>query len=128
MAEKEKTRYNDAELEEFRQIILEKLEKAQKDYELLRTGLNNSDGNDVSDTSPTFKVMEEGASTLGKEETGQLAQRQMKFIQHLQAALVRIENKTYGICRDTGKLIPKERLRAVPHATLSIEAKAAGKK
>ncbi|MBP8904709.1 MAG: TraR/DksA family transcriptional regulator [Paludibacteraceae bacterium] len=128
MAEKEKTRYNDAELEEFRQIILEKLEKAQKDYELLRTGLNNSDGNDVSDTSPTFKVMEEGASTLGKEETGQLAQRQMKFIQHLQAALVRIENKTYGICRDTGKLIPKERLRAVPHATLSIESKAAGKK
>ena len=128
MAEKEKTRYNDAELEEFRQIILEKLEKAQKDYELLRTGLNNSDGNDVSDTSPTFKVMEEGASTLGKEETGQLAQRQMKFIQHLQAALVRIENKTYGICRDTGKLIPKERLRAVPHATLSIEAKSAKKK
>ena len=128
MAEKEKTRYNDAELEEFRQIILEKLEKAQKDYELLRTGLNNSDGNDVSDTSPTFKVMEEGASTLGKEETGQLAQRQMKFIQHLQAALVRIENKTYGICRDTGKLIPKERLRAVPHATLSIESKAEGKK
>lgn len=128
MAEKEKTRYNDAELEEFRQIILEKLEKAQKDYELLRTGLNNSDGNDVSDTSPTFKVMEEGASTLGKEETGQLAQRQMKFIQHLQAALIRIENKTYGICRDTGKLIPKERLRAVPHATLSIEAKEAGKK
>ena len=128
MAEKEKTRYNDAELDEFRQIILEKLEKAQKDYELLRTGLNNSDGNDVSDTSPTFKVMEEGASTLGKEETGQLAQRQMKFIQHLQAALIRIENKTYGICRDTGKLIPKERLRAVPHATLSIEAKEAGKK
>ncbi len=95
---------------------------------MLRTGLNNSDGNDVSDTSPTFKVMEEGASTLGKEETGQLAQRQMKFIQHLQAALVRIENKTYGICRETGKLIPKERLRAVPHATLSIEAKEGSKK
>ena len=128
MTEKEKTRYTDKELEEFRQIILEKLEKAQKDYELLRTGLNNSDGNDVSDTSPTFKVMEEGASTLGKEETGQLAQRQMKFIQHLQAALVRIENKTYGICRETGKLIPKERLRAVPHATLSIEAKEGSKK
>lgn len=128
MTQKEKTRYTDKELEEFRQIILEKLEKAQKDYELLRTGLNNSDGNDVSDTSPTFKVMEEGASTLGKEETGQLAQRQMKFIQHLQAALVRIENKTYGICRETGKLIPKERLRAVPHATLSIEAKEGGKK
>ena len=128
MTQKEKTRYTDKELEEFRQIILEKLEKAHKDYELLRTGLNNSDGNDVSDTSPTFKVMEEGASTLGKEETGQLAQRQMKFIQHLQAALVRIENKTYGICRETGKLIPKERLRAVPHATLSIEAKEGSKK
>ncbi|HNX89684.1 MAG TPA: TraR/DksA C4-type zinc finger protein [Paludibacteraceae bacterium] len=123
MTEKEKTRYSDAELEEFRDIIMEKLEKAQKDYELLRNGLSNLDGNDVSDTSPTFKVLEEGASTLNKEEAGQLAQRQMKFIQHLQAALVRIENKTYGICRETGKLIPKERLRAVPHATLSIEAK-----
>lgn len=128
MSEKVKTRYTDAELEEFRQIIMEKLEKAQKDYEQLRNGLNNSDGNDVTDTSPTFKVMEEGASTLGKEEAGQLAQRQMKFIQHLQAALIRIENKTYGVCRETGKLIPKERLRAVPHATLSIEAKAGGKK
>ncbi|MHB9054703.1 MAG: TraR/DksA family transcriptional regulator [Paludibacteraceae bacterium] len=128
MAEKEKTRYSDDELDEFRQIILEKLEKAQKDYELLRNGLNNTDGNDVSDTSPTFKVMEEGASTLNKEEAGQLAQRQMKFIQHLQAALVRIENKTYGICRETGKLIPKERLRAVPHATLSIEAKEGNRK
>ncbi|MDR1585009.1 MAG: TraR/DksA C4-type zinc finger protein [Prevotellaceae bacterium] len=119
----EKTRYTDTELEEFRQIIKEKLAKAQKDYEQLRDGLNNSDGNDVTDTSPTFKVLEEGAATLSKEEAGQLAQRQMKFIQHLQAALVRIENKTYGICRETGKLIPKERLRAVPHATLSIEAK-----
>ena len=119
----EKTRYTDAELEEFKQIILEKLEKAQKDYELLRNGINNQDGNDVMDTSPTFKVLEEGAVTLSKEESGRLAQRQMKFIQHLQAALVRIENKTYGICRETGKLIPKERLRAVPHATLSIEAK-----
>lgn len=123
MAEKEKTRYSDEELDEFRQIILEKLAKAQKDYEQLRNGITNMDGNDVSDTSPTFKVLEEGASTLSKEEAGQLAQRQMKFIQHLQAALVRIENKTYGICRETGKLIPKERLRAVPHATLSIEAK-----
>ncbi len=119
----EKTRYSDTELEEFRQIIKEKLAKAQKDYEQLRDGLNNTDGNDVTDTSPTFKVLEEGAATLSKEEAGQLAQRQMKFIQHLQAALVRIENKTYGICRETGKLIPKERLRAVPHATLSIEAK-----
>lgn len=127
MAEKEKTRYSDVELEEFRQIILEKLDKAQKDYELLRDGINNLDGNDVTDTSPTFKVLEEGASTLNKEEAGHLAQRQMKFIQHLQAALVRIENKTYGICRETGKLIPKERLRAVPHATLSIEAKGGNK-
>lgn len=119
----EKTRYAEAELEEFRTIINEKLRKAQEDYELLRNGITNLDGNDVMDTSPTFKVLEEGAATLSKEESGRLAQRQIKFIQHLQAALVRIENKTYGICRETGKLIPKERLRAVPHATLSIEAK-----
>lgn len=119
----EKTRYADAELEEFRAIINEKLGKAQEDYELLRNGITNLDGNDVMDTSPTFKVLEEGAATLSKEESGRLAQRQIKFIQHLQAALVRIENKTYGVCRETGKLIPKERLRAVPHATLSIEAK-----
>ena len=119
----EKTRYTDAELDEFRKLIIEKLDKAQKDYELLRNGITNLDGNDVMDTSPTFKVLEEGAATLSKEESGRLAHRQMKFIQHLQAALVRIENKTYGICRETGKLIPKERLRAVPHATLSIEAK-----
>ena len=124
----EKTRYSDAELEEFRAIILEKLEIAKRDYELLRSGVTNSDGNDVADTSPTFKVLEEGASTLSKEEAGRLAQRQMKFIQNLQAALIRIENKTYGICRETGKLIPKERLRAVPHATLSIEAKQGGAK
>ena len=119
----EKTKYSDAELEEFRGIILEKLERAKKDYDLLKSTIMNSDGNDVSDTSPTFKVLEEGAATLSKEEAGRLAQRQMKFIQHLQAALIRIENKTYGICRETGKLIPKERLRAVPHATLSIDAK-----
>ncbi len=119
----EKTRYSDVELEEFRALILDKLSKAQKDYELLREGVSNADGNDIMDTSPTFKVLEEGAATLSKEESGRLAQRQMKFIQHLQAALVRIENKTYGVCRETGKLIPKERLRAVPHATLSIEAK-----
>ena len=124
----EKTRYSDAELEEFRTIIMEKLDKAQRDYDLLREGISNSEGNDVSDTSPTFKVMEEGASTLSKEEVGRLAQRQMKFIQNLQAALIRIENKTYGICRETGKLISKERLRAVPHATLSIEAKQSGVK
>lgn len=119
----EKTRYSDVELVEFKELILDKLAKAQKDYELLRNGVSNADGNDIMDTSPTFKVLEEGAATLSKEESGRLAQRQMKFIQHLQAALIRIENKTYGICRETGKLIPKERLRAVPHATLSIEAK-----
>ena len=119
----EKTRYTDAELEEFRVLITEKLDKAQREYEELRLAIANLDGNDVMDTSPTFKVLEEGASTLSKEEAGRLAQRQMKFIQHLQSAMIRIENKTYGICRETGKLIPKERLRAVPHATLSIEAK-----
>jgi RNA polymerase-binding transcription factor DksA len=119
----EKTRYTDAELEEFRSIIFDKLEAAKRDYDLLKATLMNTDGNDVTDTSPTFKVLEEGAATLSKEDAGRLAQRQMKFIQSLQAALVRIENKTYGICRETGKLIPKERLRAVPHATLSIEAK-----
>ncbi len=124
----EKTRYTDAELEEFRQIILEKLESAKTEYELWKAVIMNSDGNDVTDTSPTFKVLEEGASTLSKEEAGRLAQRQMKFIQNLQSALIRIENKTYGICRETGKLIPKERLRAVPHATLSIEAKQGGAK
>ncbi|GAB4454795.1 MAG: TraR/DksA C4-type zinc finger protein [Bacteroidales bacterium] len=119
----EKTRYSDEELQEFKELILDKLEKAKKDYDLLKQALNNTDGNDVTDTSPTFKALEEGASVLSKEEVGRLAQRQLKFIQHLEAALVRIENKTYGICRETGKLIPKERLRAVPHATLSIEAK-----
>ncbi len=124
----EKTRYTDEELIEFRDIILEKLDKAKKEYEELRAAITNADGNDVTDTSPTFKVLEEGASTLSKEEAGRLAQRQMKFIQNLQSALIRIENKTYGICRETGKLIPKERLRAVPHATLSIEAKNSGVK
>ncbi len=124
----EKTRYSDAELAEFKDIIMEKLLMAQKDYEALKASLTNMDGNDTSDTSPTFKVLEEGAATMSKEEAGRLAQRQMKFIQHLQAALVRIENKTYGVCRETGKLIPKERLRAVPHATLSIDAKNSGVK
>jgi len=123
----EKTRYSDVDLEEFKVLILEKLEKAKKDYELLKSTITNSSGNDTEDTSPTFKVLEEGAATLSKEEAGQLAQRQLKFIQHLQAALVRIENKTYGVCRETGQLIPKERLRAVPHATLSIEAKSENK-
>ncbi len=120
---KEKTRYTDAELQEFKELINQKLEKAKKDYELLKNTITMEDGNDTQDTSPTFKVLEEGAAVLSKEEAGNLAQRQQKFIQHLQAALVRIENKTYGICRETGKLIPAERLRAVPHATLSIDAK-----
>lgn len=123
----EKTRYSDAELEEFKAIILEKLATAQKNYEQLRASMMNVDGNDVDDTSPTYKILEEGANTLSKEETTRLAQRELKFIQGLQAALVRIENKTYGICRETGKLIPAERLRAVPHATLGIEAKQAKK-
>jgi RNA polymerase-binding transcription factor DksA len=119
----EKNRYSDAELQEFREIIQHKLEKAREDYELLKSAITQSESNDTQDTSPTFKVLEEGAATLSKEEAGRLAQRQQKFIQHLQGALIRIENKTYGICRETGKLISKERLRAVPHATLSIEAK-----
>ncbi len=124
----EKNRYTDAELAEFKDIINKKLEKAKEDYEVLKSSITQSDNNDTQDTSPTFKVLEEGAATLSKEEAGKLAQRQLKFIQHLQAALVRIENKTYGICRETGKLIPKERLRAVPHATLSIDAKEKGAK
>lgn len=119
----EKTRYSDEELLEFKELILKKLEKAQADFELYRAYVSNREGNDTADTSPTFKVLEEGAMTLGKEQAGRMAERQMKFINHLQAALVRIENKTYGVCRATGKLIPKERLRAVPHATLAIEAK-----
>lgn len=119
----EKTRYSDEELQEFKDLIIQKLEQAQRDYDLLKASISHSDDNDIQDTSPTFKVLEEGASVLSKEESGKLAQRQQKFIQHLKAALVRIENKTYGICRETGKLIAKERLRAVPHATLSIEAK-----
>lgn len=123
MAEVEKTRYSDEELAEFKAIILEKLEKAKADYEVLRATITLSSSNDTEDTSPTFKVLEEGAATLSKEESGRLAQRQLKFIQHLEAALVRIENKSYGICRATGKLIPKERLRIVPHATLCVEAK-----
>ena len=119
----EKTKYSDAEMQEFKEIINQKLDKAKQDYELLKDVITHGESNDTEDTSPTFKVLEEGAATLSKEEAGKLAQRQLKFIQHLQAALVRIENKTYGVCRVTGKLIPKERLKAVPHATLSIDAK-----
>ncbi len=119
----EKNRYSDAELQEFKELIQFKLETAKEDYELLKSTITQSESNDTQDTSPTFKVLEEGASTLSKEEAGRLATRQAKFIQHLQGALIRIENKTYGICRETGVLITKERLRAVPHATLCIEAK-----
>ena len=119
----EKVRYSDAELQEFKELILQKLEIAKQDYEELRAAITHSSSNDVEDTSPTFKILEEGSASLSKEESGQLAQRQYKFIQSLEAALVRIENKTYGVCRETGKLIPKERLMLVPHATLSVEAK-----
>ncbi len=124
----EKDRYSDEELQEFKEIILQKLAKAKDDYAQLKAAITHSSSNDTEDTSPTFKVLEEGASALSKEETGQLAQRQLKFINSLEAALVRIENKTYGICRETGKLIAKDRLKLVPHATLSIEAKLGGSK
>lgn len=123
MSEQEKARYTQEELQEFKEIILKKLDKAKTDYDLYKSLLSHEDTNDIMDTSPTFKVLEEGASVLSKEEIGKIAQRQAKFIKHLEAALVRIETNTYGICRETGKLIPKERLRAVPHATLSVEAK-----
>lgn len=119
----DRKRYTDEELIEFKELINSKLEKARKDYETLKAVISNSSGNDTEDTSPTFKVLEEGASVLSKEEAGRLAQRQSKFISHLEVALIRIENKTYGVCRETGNLISKERLRAVPHATLSIDAK-----
>ena len=119
----EKVRYSDEELQEFKVLIEGKLAKAMEEFDYWRGVVVNDDGNETSDTSPTFKVLEEGAGTQRKEEAARLAERQRKFIQHLQSALVRIENKTYGICRATGKLIPKERLRAVPHATLSIEQK-----
>ena len=103
MSEHEKTRYSDEELLEFKKIILDKLEKAKADYDLLRSTITHTSSNDIEDTSPTFKVLEEGAATLSKEESGRLAQRQLKFIQHLEAALVRIENKSYGICRCASK-------------------------
>jgi len=119
----EKTRYSDQELQEFKQIINVKLEEARKDFELLKSSMSLKDDNGTDDTSPTFKLLEDGSDVLSREETSQLAGRQQKFIKHLQDALMRIENKTYGVCRSTGKLISKERLRIVPHATLSIEAK-----
>lgn len=123
-SEVRKERYSDEELEEFRSIINEMLDKARKEYNTLRRVIMHNGSNDIEDTTPSFKTVEDdGAYQLSKEEASQLAQRQYKFIQNLEAALVRIENKTYGICRETGKLIPKERLRLVPHATLTVEAK-----
>ena len=123
----EKTRYSDEELQEFKDIINEKLALARRDYEQMMRTLMNEDGNDVDDTSPTYKVLEEGSATQSKEELMQQAARLQKFIQGLEGALIRIENKTYGIDRITGELIPKERLRAVPHATLSVASKNAMK-
>lgn len=119
----DRTRYSDAELEEFKQIILDKLAKAERDYELIKQTYMAGLDNGTDDTSPTFKAFEEGSETMSKEQNAQLAARQEKFIRDLKNALIRIENKTYGICRVTGKLIDKERLKLVPHATLSIEAK-----
>ena len=119
----EKTRYTDSELQEFRELIQDKLKEANEDLKLLKGTLSLSDDHGTDDTGRTFNMMEDGSETLSREEVAQLAARQEKFIQSLQSALLRIENKTYGICRETGKLIPKERLRLVPHATLSIEAK-----
>lgn len=124
----EKTRYSDEELEEFRQIINDKLALARRELSIMMGQLNNSDNNGVDDTSPTYKALEEGSASQSKEEIAQMAGRQQKFIQGLEAALVRIENKTYGVDRITGELIPKERLRAVPHATLSVASKNARKK
>jgi RNA polymerase-binding transcription factor DksA len=120
---KVKNRYSDEELEEFRQIILGKLEKAHNDLKLLTESYTTGNDHDTNDTSPTFKVLEEGYQVFSKEENSKFAARQSKFIKALENALIRIENKSYGICRVTGKLIPKDRLRIVPHATLSIEAK-----
>lgn len=122
MAE-EKVRYSDEELAEFKALIMEKLEQARKLYKSYHEIITQQDGNDTVDTSPTFKSYEEGSSLLSKEQAGSMAERQLKFIKALENALIRIENKTYGIDRNTGKLIPKERLMAVPHATLSVESK-----
>lgn len=121
--EDKRTRYSDKELAEFKELILEKLKEAQTDYDLLKQTLSNEDNHGTDDTSPSFKLLEDGSDVMSKEETAQLASRQEKYIVNLKNALVRIENKAYGICRVTGKLIPKERLRSVPHATLGIDAK-----
>lgn len=121
--EDNRSRYSDEELVEFRTLINKKLDEASRDYELLKATLSHKDDHGTDDTSPTFKLLEDGSDVLSKEETAHLAARQEKYIQNLKNALIRIQNKTYGICRVTGKLIPKERLRSVPHATLSIDAK-----
>jgi len=118
-----KNRYTDKELERFKNIIIKKIDKAQQDFDLLKSAYMNDSDNGTDDTSPTFKAFEEGSETMSKEANTQLALRQEKFIRDLKNALIRIENKTYGICRITGKLIKKKRLMVVPHATLSIEAK-----
>ena len=123
MAEENKTKFSDAELTDFKAIILKKVEKAEQDLDLLREQFANDKSNGTDDTSPQFKSFEEGSSVMSKERNSQLATRQEKFIRDLKNALVRIENKTYGICRVTGKLIDAERLKLVPHATLSMEAK-----
>jgi RNA polymerase-binding transcription factor DksA len=123
MAEKEKNRFTDAELKEFKEIILKKLEEAREDYEMLKGSLTHKDDHGTDDTGRSFNMMEDGSETLMREEMANLANRKDKFIKNLEMALVRIENKTYGVCRATGKLINKERLKLVPHATLSIEAK-----
>lgn len=125
MSEKNINRYSDDDLEEFKQLINYKLEKAYQDLKTLTETFSNTDNNDTMDTSPTFKTLEEGHGVLNKEENSQMAQRIQKYIQNLEAALIRIENKTYGICRETGEMIQKERLLAVPHATLSYDAKMA---
>ena len=119
----EKRRYTDKELERFKNIIIKKIDKAKQDFELLKSAYMNDSNNGTEDTSPTFKAFEEGSETMSKEANAQLALRQEKFIRDLKNALIRIENKTYGVCRITGKLIKKKRLLVVPHATLSIEAK-----
>lgn len=123
MSNEDKKRYSDAELEEFKALILDKIAKAEKDLKVIKESFINNQNNGTDDTSPTFKAFEEGSETMSKEQNAQLANRQEKFIKNLKNALIRIENKTYGICRETGKLISKERLKLVPHATLSIEAK-----
>lgn len=121
--ENAQVRLSDEELQEFKELIMGKLDEAKKDYDLLKSTLSLRDDNGTNDTSPTFKVLEDASDVLSKEETAQHAIRQEKFIQHLNNALIRIENKTYGTCRITGNLIPKERLRSVPHTTTSINAK-----